>query len=138
MSATTGKPCPPASPIRRSVSAGSCPGRWFTPTTAPSAARRTAVACPMPVVAPVTSATLPSKRRSMTRPLSEDGDRVPRRSRPAGQPQRQAHDHELEASLLLAGPGHVLQLQAVGGEHAHGRDLKRVDGVEDALDVAGD
>ena len=68
MSATTGNPSPPASPIRRSVSAGSCPGSWLTATTAPSAARRTAVACPMPVVAPVTSATLPSKRRSMTFP----------------------------------------------------------------------
>src|SRR6516225_202324 len=136
ISATTGKPCPPASPIRPSVPAGSCPGRWFTPTTAPSAARRTAVACPMPVVAPVTSATLPSKRRSMCAPFSEDGDRVPGRSRPAGQPERQADDHKLEASLLLACPGHVLQLRAVGGEHAHRRDLKRVDRVQDALDVA--
>src|SRR6516164_7361301 len=124
MSATTGKPWPPASPILRSVSAGSCPGRWFTPTTAPSAARRTAVACPMPVVAPGTSATLPSKRRSMCAPFSEDSDRVPGRSRPAGQPERQADDHELEAPLLLARPGHVFQLQAVGGEHAHGGDLE--------------
>src|SRR5262249_4875312 len=138
MSATTAKPWPPASPIRPSVSAGSCSGSWFTPTTAPSAARRTAVACPIPVVAPVTSATLPSNRRSMTKPLSEDGDRVPGRSRPAGQPERQADDHELEAPLLLARPGHVLQLQAVGGEHAHGGDLERVDRVQDALDVARD
>src|SRR5262252_3917588 len=138
MSAATPKPCPPASPIRSSVPAGSCAGRWFTPTTAPSAARRTAAACPMPAVAPVTSATLPSKRRSMCAPSSKDGDRVPGRSRPAGQPQRQADDHELEAPLLLARPGHVLELQAVGGEHAHGGDLERVDRVQDALDVARD
>src|SRR5262252_11243170 len=138
MSAATPKPCPPASPIRSSVPAGSCAGRWFTATTAPSAARRTAVACPMPVVAPVTSTTLPSKRRSTCAPFSEDGDRVPGRSRAAGQPERQADDHELEAPLLLARPGHVLQLQAVGSEHAHGRDLKRVDRVQDSLDVARD
>src|SRR5215831_20502199 len=143
MSATTGKPSPPASPIRRSVSAGSPAGRWFTATTAPSAARRTAVACPMPLVAPVTSATLPSKRRSITAPPSdrspsEDGDRVPGRSGAAGQPERQADDHELEAPFLVAGPGQVLELQAVGGEHAHGRDLERMDRVEHALDVAGD
>src|SRR5262245_36282055 len=138
MSAATGKPWPPASPIRPSVPAGSCAGRWFTPTTAPSAARRTAVACPIPVVAPVTSATLPSKRRSMCAPSSEDGDRVPGRSRPAGQPERQADDHELEAPLRLARPGPVLQLQAVGGEHAHGRDLKWVDRVQDALHVTRD
>src|SRR5215471_7796865 len=136
MSATTPKPSPPASAIRCSVCDESPAGRWFTATIAPSAARRTAVACPMPAVAPVTSATLPSKRRSMCAPFSEDGDRVPGRSRPAGQPERQADNHELEASLLLACPGHVLQLQAVCGEHAHGRDLKRVDRVPDALDVA--
>src|SRR5215831_3037871 len=138
ISAMTGKPSPPASEIRSRVCDGSPAGRWFTATTAPSAARRTAVACPMPVVAPVTSATLPSKRRSMCAPFSEDGDRVPGRSSPAGQPERQADDHELEAPLLLARPGHVLQLQAVGGEHAHGRDLERVDWVQDALDVARD
>ena len=34
--------------------------------------------------------------------------------------------------------GHVLELQAVGDEHAHGRDLQRVDRVEHALDVARD
>ena len=33
-----------------------------TATTAPSDASRTAAACPIPVAAPVTSATLPSKR----------------------------------------------------------------------------
>ena len=69
MSATTGKPLPPASSIRRSVSRRIPAGRWFTATIAPSAASRTAVACPMPVVAPVTSATLPSKRRSMAHVL---------------------------------------------------------------------
>src|SRR5215467_13962420 len=138
MSAITGNASPPASPICPSVPAGSCSGSWFTATSAPSAARRTAVACPMPVVAPVTSATLPSKRRSMCAPFSEDGDRVPGRSGPARQPERQADDHELEASLLLARPGHVLQLQAVGSEHAHGGDLERVDRVQDALDVARD
>src|SRR5215470_3889059 len=138
ISAMTGKPSPPASEIRSRVCDGSPAGRWFTATTAPSAARRTAAACPMPAVAPVTSATLPSKRRSMCAPFSEDRDRVPWRSRPAGQPEREADDHELEAPLLLARPGHVLQLQAVGGEHAHGRDLKRVDRVQDARDVAGD
>src|SRR5712691_1534272 len=141
MSATTGKPSPPASAIRRSVSAGSPDGRWLTATIAPSAASRTAVAWPMPFVAPVTSATLPSKRRSMTDSShadSEDGDRVPRRSGRAWQPERQADDHELEAPLLLARQGQVLQLQAVGGEHPHGRDLQRVDRVENALDVARD
>src|SRR5690348_7356063 len=138
MSATTGNAFPPTSAIRWSVCDGSPAGRWFTATVAPSAARRTAVACPIPAVAPVTSATLPSKRRSMRAPISEDGDRVPGRSRPAGQPERQADDHELEAPLLFACPRHVLQLQAVGGEHAHGRDLKRVDRVQDALDVARD
>ena len=90
MSAATGKPWPPASPILRSVSAGSCSGSWFTATTAPSAARRTAVACPMPVVAPVTSATLPSKRRSMTflpqkMAIGFQGDPVPPGSR-SGRP----------------------------------------------------
>jgi len=35
MSATTTKPSPPASPIRRIVSAGSVPGPWLTATTAP-------------------------------------------------------------------------------------------------------
>ena len=68
MSAATPKPLPPASAICPSVPAGSCSGRWFTPTTAPSAASRTAAACPIPVAAPVTSATLPSKRRSITAP----------------------------------------------------------------------
>ena len=69
MSAVTANPSPPASAIGPSVTSGSWPGRWFTPTSAPSAASRMAVACPMPVVAPVTSATLPSKRRSITAPL---------------------------------------------------------------------
>src|SRR5215831_1698365 len=68
---------------------------------------------------------------------SEDGDGVPGRSGAAGQPERQADDHELKTPFLLAGPGQVLQLEAVGGEHAHGRDLERVDRVEHALDVAG-
>ena len=86
MSATTGKPSPPASLIWPSVPAGSCPGSWFTATTAPSAASRTAVACPIPVVAPVTSATLPSKRRSMEPPpqkmaIGFHGDPVPPGSR---------------------------------------------------------
>src|SRR5215469_8686076 len=140
MSATTGKPCPSAWLIRASVSAGSCSGSWFTATTAPSAARRAAVACPIPVVAPVTSATLPSKRRSITCLLSasEDGDRIPGRSGPAGQPQRQADDHELETPFLRARTGDVLELEAVGDEHAHGGYLKGVNRVEDALDVARD
>ncbi len=68
MSAGIPKPWPPAAAICPSVPAGSCPGRWFTATSAPSAASRTAVACPIPVAAPVTRATLPSKRRSTAAP----------------------------------------------------------------------
>ena len=138
MSAATPKPLPPAAPICPSVPAGSCPGRWFTATTAPSAASRTAAACPIPVAAPVTSATLPSKRCSISAaPLrrSRSGSTATRCRR---EPQRQADDHELEPPFLLARPGHVLQLQAVGREHAHGGDLQRVDRVQHALDVARD
>src|SRR5512132_1938203 len=118
MSAITGNASPPACSMSLSVSPGSPVGRWLTPTSAPSAASRTAVARPMPLVAPVTSATLPAKRRSMN-PLplapcsSEDGDRIPGRAGGARQAERQAHDHELEALLLIAGPGQVLELQAV-------------------------
>src|SRR5262245_1442053 len=65
MSATTANPSPPASLIMRSVSLASPVGRWLTPTSAPSAAKRTAAAWPMPVVAPVTRATLPANRRSI-------------------------------------------------------------------------
>ena len=66
MSATTGKPSPPASRISRNVSDGSPVGRWLTPTSAPSLASRTAVALPMPFVAPVTRATLPTNFFSMS------------------------------------------------------------------------
>ena len=62
MSATTGKPSPPASLISRSVVDGSPVGLWLTATSAPSAASRTAAARPIPFVAPVTRATLPSNR----------------------------------------------------------------------------
>ncbi len=106
MSATTGKASPPASRISRRVSVGSPVGRWLTPTSAPSDARRTAVARPMPLVAPVTSATLPVNRFSIDVPPSlppgggsEDGDRVPGRAGGSRQPERQANDHELPAAL---------------------------------------
>src|SRR5215469_18595227 len=139
MSVANGKPWPFASSIRASVSLGSWPGRWFTATVAPSAASRVAVACPMPVAAPVTSATLPSKRRSMQLSLgcSEDGDGVPRRPGATGQAKRQADDHELEPPFFRAGLGEVFELEAVGSKHAHRGDLQRVDWVQHALDVAG-
>src|SRR5215469_15511349 len=139
MAAGNAKPWPFASSIRASVSPGSWPGRWFTATVAPSAASRVAVAWPMPVAAPVTRATLPSKRRSMKRSLgcSEDGNGVPRRPGAAGQAKRQADDHELEPPFLRACLGEVFELEAVGREHAHRGDLQRVDRVQHALDVAG-
>src|ERR1700735_1139383 len=120
MSAVTVNACPPACSTRRSSSAGPVVGSVLTPTSAPSAARRTAVACPIPVVAPVTSATFPSKRRSIgCLSLSEDRDRVPWRPGSAGQPQRQADDHELESPFFLARPGAGLEVQAVGAEQHH-------------------
>src|SRR5215469_2828232 len=135
MSATTGKPSPPTLAIISSVWLGSMSGNWLTPTSAPSAARRTAVAWPIPLVAPVTSATLPSKRRNVY--LLKDRDRVPWRPGAAWQPQRQPDDHELEAALLGARLGQVLQLEAVRGKHAHRGHLERVDRVEHALHIAG-
>src|SRR5438270_2668866 len=64
---------------------------------------------------------------------SQQSDRVERRSCALGQPQRFGDDHELPALLLLACRGHVLEIQAVGHEHAHRRHLQRVDGIEDAV-----
>src|SRR5215472_5116449 len=138
MSVGNAKPWPVASLIRASVSPGSWPGRWFTATVAPSAASRAAVACPIPVAAPVTSATLPSKRRSMWPPsrASEDRNRVPRRAGATRQAEGQADDHELEPPFFRAGQREVFQLKAVRHKHPHRGDLKRMDGVEHALDVA--
>lgn len=56
MSATTGKP-PVSSTTSRICGVSARP---FTPTFAPSAASRSAIARPIPWVAPVTTATRPS------------------------------------------------------------------------------
>jgi hypothetical protein len=53
----------PASSIRASVSAGS--ERPARATSAPAWARATAMAWPMPVLAPVTSAVLPARLKEM-------------------------------------------------------------------------
>src|SRR5215813_10698940 len=140
MSAAMSKASPPAALIMPRVSLASRSGLRLTPTSAPSDASRTAVAWPIPVVAPVTSATFPTKRRSIGASLSflwsEHADRVPRATRGARQAQRQAYDHELPALLLLASVGDLLQVEAVGDQHAHGGELQSVDGIGHLFDVA--
>ena len=126
MSATTGKASPPASLTRRSVSLGSPVGRWLTATSAPSdgeahrrcladaggragderdLARRSACSMLVPPVC-----------RLQKIAIGFQGEPVA-----PGQAQRQADDHELQAPLLLAGLGQLLELQAVGDAHAHRR-----------------
>src|SRR6202034_2597233 len=39
--------------------------------------------------------------------------------------------------FLLAGLGELLELEAVGDQHAHGGELQRMDGVRHSFDVAG-
>ena len=69
---------------------------------------------------------------------SEDRDRVPGRARAALQPQGQADHHELAGPLRFAGLDEVLELEAVGGEHAHRDDHQRVNRIRDAVDDARD
>src|SRR5262245_10114181 len=67
---------------------------------------------------------------------SEDRDRVPRRASPSWQAERQPYHHELVATLLFAGCDKLLELQAVRDEHAHRRNLQRMDRIGDAVDKA--
>src|SRR5262249_32028375 len=133
MSAATSKASPPAALTLASVSSALRSGLRFTATSAPSEASLTEMACPMPCVAPVTIATLPAKRRSICLSIvgrlgSEHGNRIPRTARGARQAQRQPHHHELPSFLFEAGLMQLFELQAVGNQHAHGRQLQRMDG----------
>src|SRR6267142_27698 len=69
-------------------------------------------------------------------PASEYSNRVERRSGPPRQPHGRQNDHEFPALFLRADFRHVLELQAIRTEHAHGRDLERVNWVQQALDRA--
>ncbi len=62
------------------------------------------------------------------------GDPVPPGSR-SGRP---TTSHRRSVPLQMLSGGHILELEAVRGEHAHRGHLQGVDRVEDPLDVAGD
>src|SRR5215472_14992661 len=141
MSAATSKASPPAALTLARVSSALRSGLRFTATSAPSEASLTEMACPMPCVAPVTMATLPAKRRSICLSLlgprrSEHGKRIPWTAGGARQAQRQADDHELPSFLFEAGLMQLLELQAVGDQHAHRRQLQRMDRIRHAFHIA--
>src|SRR5579871_143194 len=141
MSAATSKASPPAALTMASVSSALRSGRRLTQTSAPSEASLTEMAWPWPWVAPVTIATLPAKRRSISLSCvewagSEHGDRVPRAARGTRQAQRQADHQKLPALFLETGLVNLLELQAVGDQHAHGCQLEWMDGVGHSFDIA--
>ena len=71
---------PPASSIVRTVSSPPSTAMSATTTFAPSAANACADALPMPELAPVTSATLPSNRPAIRDYLTHSGSRRQRRA----------------------------------------------------------
>jgi hypothetical protein len=64
-SARTAVACPPASAMAATVPAAALASMSPTTAVAPSVASRVAMARPIPAPAPVTTATIPSKRRAM-------------------------------------------------------------------------
>src|SRR3954452_20468982 len=100
---------PPLSVIAATISsAAAWSSRWLTATAAPWAASSSAVARPMPVVAPVTSAIRPSSRRASAGCTAKSSTSMPLvlpRRYPAGRMpvfESDAEAHERLGSLLRA------------------------------------
>src|SRR4051794_20010143 len=77
---------PPALPTSRSVSSASTSLTSPNTTRAPSCAKRTAVARPIPVAAPVITATFPSSRKAPSPVMSPAESKVARSSRASRAP----------------------------------------------------
>src|SRR5215211_3336461 len=104
-----------SAPPSASTSRAPASGRRPTPTTrAPSTIRRPAIASPMPALAPVTIATLPSSRLTSVTAVRL----VDHLGSPASGAKRRPLFAELVRDLVKGG------LEHVGGDHQRRRDLK--------------
>src|SRR3954447_6188105 len=104
---------PPSRTMPSTLSCARARPCWYTPARrAPSTAKRRAIAWPIPLDAPVTIATLPSRRRSVIR--------SPPSSRRVGRHCLDAPPNALLVSRLFPLPEHNVVNRAVGRDSVSG------------------